>query len=295
MSESKILSREAFNRYLPRAADVRNTMRAHDAALRARVAELEALIQEFKDGLDCPHAEISKAIALAGDKSHRILNLQVEADSLRRERDENFAARVKLSEVLAESVKNTEQAITELAAAIEAGKADYQTKLIALFDQYGVECENCGVKLIARAGPEFQEEARGLTASPEGSEEERICGYCAGLEIAELKRLPVMERLRSALCRCTSADIDNVLALAEALAMQAAQPEPSGGGFVMAGKTGKRARSAGLCHKCGRKIVGDFCRDRLGDSHPMMPDGSSGCSQPEPSGNSGELAEGKTE
>lgn len=34
-------------------------------------------------------------------------------DSLRRERDEHFAARVKLSEVLAESVKNTEQAITE--------------------------------------------------------------------------------------------------------------------------------------------------------------------------------------
>lgn len=46
----------------------------------------------------------------------------------------------------------------------------------------------------------------------------------------------------------------------------------------MPGTTGKRARPAGICLKCGQQIKDCmFMRDRKGDYHATMPDGSSGC------------------
>ncbi len=46
----------------------------------------------------------------------------------------------------------------------------------------------------------------------------------------------------------------------------------------MAGHTGKRARAAGICTRCGKKIADAvFMRDKDGDQHAMMADGSPGC------------------
>lgn len=45
----------------------------------------------------------------------------------------------------------------------------------------------------------------------------------------------------------------------------------------MAGRTGKRARPAGRCWRCGGQIRGEFERDRSGDRHVMSPDGTYAC------------------
>jgi hypothetical protein len=46
----------------------------------------------------------------------------------------------------------------------------------------------------------------------------------------------------------------------------------------MPGTRGKRARPAGKCFRCGTKIYDEtFERDRKGDSHSMMADGSYPC------------------
>lgn len=58
-----------------------------------------------------------------------------------------------------------------------------QDRLLRIFDQYAVECGNCGCALIARGGS--LGEHHGLTAKDSGSEDEQLCGYCAGLELAD--------------------------------------------------------------------------------------------------------------
>lgn len=58
-----------------------------------------------------------------------------------------------------------------------------QDRLLRILDQYGAECGNCGCGLIARGGS--LGEHHGLTAKDSGSEDEQLCGYCAGLELAD--------------------------------------------------------------------------------------------------------------
>lgn len=85
--------------------------------------------------------------------------------------------------IAAESELSTQQ---ERIAELERISSEQdQRRLLRLFDMHGVECGNCGCSMIARGGS--LGDHHGLTAKADDSEDEQLCGYCAGLELATLR------------------------------------------------------------------------------------------------------------
>lgn len=76
---------------------------------------------------------------------------------------------------------------SQLAAAQKKAEESEQAKLLSLFDRYGVECSNCGSQIISRGGSiKEQEDRRCLSSTDEG--DLALCGYCMGLEFADLDK-----------------------------------------------------------------------------------------------------------
>lgn len=97
------------------------------------------------------------------------------------------ASRIDVPELLR---KVSEQSVT-LSASREREKASESDRLAGLFDRHGVECGNCGARLIAQGGT--LGEHHGLTVMD--GDEEPLCGYCAGMELVDVRgQLAAAER-----------------------------------------------------------------------------------------------------